>query len=119
MVLAKNGLRHRRRNHGSRWGQPDPRCLSGEHHRQHDPILPRTVSAVRDHNRIRLPWSRALPDSGRIRIGSFYGKIRELWGRVRGSTSAEWTRRKVRLVQKTSGRQLLPPRTRFRGLALA
>ena len=119
MVLAKNDLRHRRRNHGSRWGQPDPRCLSGEHHRQHDPILPRTVSALRDHHRIWLPRSGALSDSGRIRIGSFYGKIRELWGRVRGSTSAEWTRRKVRLVQKTRGRQLLPPRTCFRGLALA
>src|SRR2546428_4302500 len=102
MFLAKNGLRHHRRNHGSGWREPDPRRLSGKHHRQHDPILPSTVPAVRDHHRIRLPRSGALSDSRRIRIGSFYRKIRELCGGVWCSTSTERTRRKVRLVQKNS-----------------
>src|SRR5207253_10495051 len=100
-VFAKNGLRHRRRNRGSGWREPDPPCLSGEHHRQHDPVLPSTVSAVRDHHRIRLPRAGALPDSGPIRIGSFYAIICKLWGGIRSSTSYEWKRRKARVVQIT------------------
>src|SRR2546426_8998228 len=84
LILAKNGLRHRRRNCGSGWWEPDPSCLSGEHHRQHDPILPCTVSAVRDHHRVRLPRSGAFSDCRSISIGRFDWKIRKLWVGVWG-----------------------------------